>query len=101
MQPRILAWREIETDLFTALQHHAVRSDVKIAIVGVTRDHRIRSTGIAAAVPRPVLGNRQLIQIDLRTGPGVFIYRCLARRYLARHNTIFQLVLDATNQVQD
>src|SRR5262249_52420340 len=71
VQTSIFAGREVEADLFLALKHHAVSTDVQIAAVRVPRHNYIGSPSIATTIQRPMSRNRQLIQVDFFAGDAV------------------------------
>jgi len=99
MQARILAWRQIKADLGLALHHHPVGPDIQITAVGVAGDHRVRGASITPAIQWPVPGNRQLTQVDLLSGQGVFVDRRIFPRYLSRKQALLEFVLHAADQL--
>ena len=99
MQPRVLARRQIEPDLALALLHHPVGADVEIAAIGIARDHRVPGAAVAAAVERPVFGDRQEVEIDLLAEQGVLVDRRVFRRHFRGLGAVLHLRLDSADQL--
>ena len=98
MQARVFSRRKIETGLFFSLHHHPIGADVQITAVRIPGNDAVRRSGVAAAVQRPVLRDRQLVQVDLVSSQGVLIKAGFRRGNFARQRTVFELVFDPTNQ---
>src|SRR5438067_10598862 len=69
VEPGILARRQVQPTLPRTLNHHAIRAYVQIAGVGISSDDGVTGARISAAVQRPVLGKRQVCEVDLVAAP--------------------------------
>src|SRR5262245_8891205 len=100
VQTSVFAGGEVEADLFLALKHHAVSTDVQIAAVRVPRDNYIGRPSIATTIQRPMSWNRQLIQVNFFAGDAIGKEAGLSWRYFARRRAISKLVFDTADELE-
>ena len=65
MQARVFSWRQVKPGFPFALKHHAIGADVEITAIGIAGNDTISGASITSTIQWPVLGDRQLRQIDL------------------------------------